>query len=330
MNNGDTYDLLYQRLIKVKHGLITTHRTPDADGLAGELALYTLLESKNIPVEILNQEPVPDKLRFMDPNGLAGSIAEGRLSPESQHLTVISVDNSDLHRLGNIRDLIKDDFSNLIVIDHHDGSVPDYEIFFQFPQLGSTSEIIFEVIERSGFQMPPDIASAIYTGIVMDTGYFKYRKTTHRTHEIASQLLRLGVQPQKISETLQFNGPIARLRLKKVLYNSMEIDANETIAWFKITWQELDEMHLTYDDLDGMVNELIEPEKIKAGVLFTERGPDFTKISVRSKGEVDLLPAVSRFGGGGHKNACGATIHANLHDAIREFIPCLREVVDHY
>ncbi len=323
MDFREQYSLLYDRIKDEKNVIITTHRTPDADGLGAELALYDLFKNRGADVHILNQEKVPEKIRFLDINRNTSSISESTGIPEVNGQTVICVDNSEIDRIGDVSKYLREDRSNLIIIDHHDNAQADYKNLFQFPGISSSSEIIFEIYNISGLQIPVNIAMALYTGIIMDTGNFRYRKTRPRTHEIAAHLLEAGVRPDFINDQIQFHGPLARLRMKQQLYNRLELDATESVAWFQISWKDLEKLELTFDDLEGIVNELIEPTQIKVGALFTERNPGLTKVSVRSKGDTDLLPAVEPFGGGGHKNACGASIKKEMSAAIEEFIPHL-------
>jgi phosphoesterase RecJ-like protein len=209
----------------------------------------------------------------------------------------------------------------LFAIDHHDSSGGDSSRIFQDSSVGSTSEIIYELIELSGLELTSAVANALYAGIVADTGYFRFGKTRARTHEIAGKLLDHGVHPPDIAEKLYNSAPAARLYIKKILYNNLTVLAKDKVAYFHVKQSDFEDMDLNTDDLSGIVNELIEPLEIQAGILFTERSSRTIRVSVRSKGNTNMLPAVIRYGGGGHKNACGATILLDLESAIKEFIP---------
>ncbi|MBL8021464.1 MAG: bifunctional oligoribonuclease/PAP phosphatase NrnA [Leptospirales bacterium] len=313
-------ELLLQRLMEEEKFLLTTHRTPDPDGLGAELGLLHLLKCKGKDAIIMNSEPVPVKMRFVDPENLAAdmkslkdkSVIEGRL--------IVVVDNSDLKRIDDLQAYVREDKSNLVIIDHHDGMLADNRIMFAFPSTGSSCEVVFELMSLAGVEPTESVARSLYAGIVADTGNFRYRKTDSRTHEIAAKLMRFGINPADVAEKLFENSPLARLLLKKKLYAGMVIEQGR-LAYFKIRKSDIIELGLSLDDLDGVVNELIESDDIQAGILFTEREAQQTKVSVRSRGSINMLASVEKYGGGGHKNACGATIPMDLETAIADFIP---------
>ncbi|MCE9596646.1 MAG: bifunctional oligoribonuclease/PAP phosphatase NrnA [Spirochaetia bacterium] len=313
-------DLLLKRLLGEEKFLLTTHRTPDPDGLGAELGLLHFLKSKGKDALIMNSEPVPVKMRFLDPENQASdmkslkdrAIIDGRL--------IVCVDNSDLKRIDDLQAYVREDQSNLVIIDHHDGMHADNQVMFAFPTTGSSCEIVYELMTLGGVEPTEPVARSLYAGIVSDTGNFKYKKTNSRTHEIAAHLMRFGINPAEVAERLFENSPLARLLLKKKLYAGMVIEQGR-LAYFKIRKSDVIELGLSLDDLDGVVNELIESDDIQAGILFTEREAQQTKVSVRSRGSISMLASVVKYGGGGHKNACGATIPMDLETAIADFIP---------
>ncbi len=324
---GRHLDLLLERLLHAERFILTTHRTPDPDGLGAEIALQHLLKAKGKDVLIVNPEPVPGKIRFVDPDARAVDFRSIKDKAVLENRTVAIVDNSDLGRIDDLSAYVNPDHSNLIIIDHHDGMKPDYVVNFAFPEMGSSCEIVFELLEKSGVEIDESVARSLYAGIVADTGNFRYRKTSPRTHEIAAKLMRFGINPAVVAENLFENSPLARLLLKKRLYSSLVIEQGR-LAYFTARKTDLQELALTNEDLDGVVNELIESEAVQAGILFTEREPGVTKVSVRSRGSVDMLESVRKFGGGGHKNACGATIFKDLEEAVTDFIPEALQCLD--
>ena len=321
MSESDFYRRLLDRLKSLDTFLLTTHRKADPDGLGAELGLDHLLREMGKDCVIINPDPLLDKYRFIDKENRVSDFFGHTNAGSLSSRTVVVLDNSDLDRTGDVKRFIRDDLSNLLVIDHHDGAHPDYHTYFQNPDIGSTSELIFELYEAAGMDIPLHVAEAIYAGIVADTGHFRYRKTRPRTHRIAAKLLEVGVDTARLADQLFAVAPVGRLHLKRKLYSQFQLNKEETVGWFKIRREDVDELGMSFDDLDGIVNELIEPDKIKVGLLFTQREPRLTRVSVRSRGDVNMLPAVEPYGGGGHKNACGATIQLDLENAVKEFIP---------
>lgn len=310
---------LLRRLLEAPALLLTTHRNADPDGLGSEIALYYLLKTLGKDVLIANPDQAAPRLHFIDPEGVIQVYAD--LAAHLGERTVVVVDNSDLERILEVRQAIRPDHSNLVIIDHHDGSTPDLKITFQDPTSASTSEIIFQLYKEAQITPSPTAARALYAGLIADTGNFRYRKTTPDSHRMAAQLLELGVLPADISEQILWGFGIKRLELKRLVYSQLGFHGNERIAYFAL---DLVAENLSVPDLDqleGVINELLEVQQIQIALLFTRRKSSLTRVSGRSRGDIDLLPAVEAYGGGGHKNACGATIPLDLQDAIHEFLP---------
>ena len=327
MSDGNFYAKLLVRLLGEERFLLTTHRGPDPDGLGAELALDYFLRARGKDSIIYNHDAINPRYHFLDTEKRVRHAGESIDPSELEGRTVVMLDNSDLDRSGDAGRYINADKKNLIVIDHHDGIASDYHTFFLNAGAGSTSEMIFYLIEQAGVRLTPEVAQAIYAGIVPATGHFRYQKTKPRTHLIAAKLLEAGVDTAKVGDKLFATWATERLWGRAKLYESLRVDEERQMAWFAVRRRQLDEVSCSFEDLDGILNELIEPSDILAGILFTEREAGRTKVSLRSKGDVNLLPAVNRYGGGGHRNACGGTIPLDLEAAIQQFIPLVAECV---
>ncbi len=321
MENREFFEKLLARICRDERFILTTHRSPDPDGLGAELALrYLLRERFNKDVEIVNHDPISERFRFLDQARVSRALDQ--VNPVSLvGRTVIMVDNSDLDRCGNVRQFIQDDHRNLVIIDHHDGIQSDYEVQFQNPSIGSTSEVVYELFELTETVPTLEVARGLYAGLIADTGHFRYRKTRPRSHQIAARLLQLSVDPPSVAEQLFDSFAVERLLLKRELYRRLEMNEKRNIAWFRIRKSDFETLNGTAEDIEGVINELLEPGDVKIALLFSQRDVELTRVSVRSKGDVDMLPAVAYFGGGGHRNAGGASIHMGLDEAIKAFLP---------
>jgi phosphoesterase RecJ-like protein len=319
MNLQNQYVKLLNVLKSQDRFLITTHTNPDHDGIGAEIGLDHLLRSIGKESIIVNPEVISEARRYLDPMGRILSVDSIRGNLHNGNHMIVGVDTGETRRIEHIRELIPG--ANLIFIDHHDTGSPDGKTLFQFASIGSSCEIIYELIELAEVPLPVDVANALYTGIIADTGSFRYGKTTPRTHEIAARLLAAGVSPQMMSEYLYSSSPVQRLYARRELYSSMKILEEERVVYFTLTTEMLQRIGISYDNLAGIVNEPLEAKNISCSILFFAKEPGITKLSIRSKSGIDMLPAATRYGGGGHKNACGATIPLDLDAAIREFIP---------
>ncbi len=327
MQEREFNERLLARLSRDSRFLITTHKNADPDGLGAELGMEHLLRTRGADVLIVNQEPLSEKFDFLD---AAGRVRAFDVTPGEKlsGRTVVMVDNSDVQRAGAPGNFVHEDRTNLVIIDHHDGLPSDFESTFLAPDVGSTSEIVYSLCRQAGVALPLEVARALYAGIVVDTGHFRYGKTRAQTHRIAAELLELGVEPAPLAERLLDNQPVERLLLKRTLYNQLRLNESRTLAYIPVRRRYVEELNLSYDDLEGIANELIQPTEVQVGILFTEREREMTRVSVRSRGRVDMLPAVVQFGGGGHRNACGATLAVPIEEAVRMFIPVAEEALN--
>ena len=333
------YQKILNALLKKDKFLITTHVTPDLDGIGAELALNYLLVSQGKDSIILNHD-------YFDANNLlledSGPIYHGEehdfTREDLKSRNVVVLDNSELNRIGFVNKYVAKDYSNLFIIDHHDDIELKNENHFVNAVASSTCEMIYELCELKNLVLSLGIQKALYAGIVTDTGHFRYSKTSLRTHEIAIELLRNGVKPHIISEEISSRWPMERLHNKQILYSNLHFDKTAQIAWFAVKYKELYSSKKGNTYTDGIINELLEFESIKVVIFFKEvtvaiqeegetKQVIKTRLSLRSKSSVDILPIVQHFQGGGHKNACGATLDSNLQESIEAVTSLIKDLL---
>ncbi|MCE9501209.1 MAG: hypothetical protein K8R21_12045, partial [Leptospira sp.] len=225
---------------------------------------------------------------------------------------------------GQVQEFLNSEKSNLIIIDHHNEVEAKTPGIFSFPEIGSTSEIIYELIELSGNVPDYNASVALYLGIIMDTGQFKYNKTRPRTHEIAAKLLQNNFPTEELSRKLFEDFPYQKLFLKRDVYQSIKIEPEHKLASLQITQEVLKKYDSSNSLGESLVNELLGPVEIVKAVIFTESDNGQIKISFRSKGKVDVCMIAKEFGGGGHTNASGATVAGSLEEVKRKVLERLR------
>lgn len=320
------FQKLLDLLLAQERILLTTHIRPDPDGWGAQIGLYYLMQSKKKDVLIFNQDPYAGKtfnngsfeaIVYNDGHDFDRSILENR--------TVVSLDNSSIERLGKAASYIKEDHSNLIVIDHHDGIPSNGKTFFMFPHASATSEIVYVLLALAEQEPPLHVAQALYTGLVFDNGFFRYGKTTSLSHRVAARLLNANVKPAEISEMLHAGYRFSRLKVRQILYNNLQSTEDKRIAWFAVHVDTLKAEGASLDDLGGLVDDLFEAAEVQIGILFSQRGPNFTRVAFRSRYAINVLPLAEKFGGGGHKTACGVKLDLELDEAIREIIPLAKK-----
>ena len=312
---------LLEALLSKERFLLTTHVRPDPDGWGAQLGLYCLLEAKSKDVIIYNQDPYEGE--FFRNNTYGAQVYHEEQDFDRSILagrTIVSVDNSSIERLGKVASYVKEDHSNLIVIDHHDEEFPDESGFFIFPKASSASEIICALFVLAREKPPLEIANALYIGIVCDSGFFRYSKTTPLTHRLTARLLGLGVEPAKISEQIHAAYNFNRLKVRNILYKSLESTEDKRIAWLSTHVDSLKAVGASLDDLDGLIDDLFEAKEVEIAILFSQRAHAFTRVAFRSRYGISLLPVAEKLGGGGHKSACGASIELDLEKTINKVI----------
>lgn len=305
--------------------IITTHKSCDPDGIGSELGLDFLLEHLGKKHLILNPDKTPERYSFLDPMGRIHSYDESRMSSNIKDGMVIMVDNSDIARIMDIAKFLNPQKSNLIAIDHHD-KVSPYPGLYCYPEIGSSSEIIFELIELANFEPDYNTAVALYMGIVMDTGQFKYNKTRPRTHEIAAKLLKHRFPTEELIRKVFEDYSYNVLLLKKDIYATLEVYPESKIATIEITRSLLSKYNFSNNPAEGIISDLLGPADIMIAASFTELENGSVRISLRSKGKYDVCSVANEFSGGGHKNAAGATIKGEYQKIKNEVLDKLREL----
>ncbi len=300
--------------------LITGHLNPDGDALGAGLALKRLLHrlgKKNVFLAF--DGVLPRMYSFLPGYDEIDSPTSLQVNPE----LIILLDASRVERMGNMRRYIQPD-TRLVVIDHHADPTPEGDYMFVDETYAATGEIIAELYHVAGLAFTYPDALALYVAVATDTGGFRFSNTSVRTHQLAAQLLATGIEIGPLSEKLFDIMPVPRFELLRRVVSRMQRADNGMFSWTWITAQDFAETGAEPDDLTNLVNLGRNIEGIKVSVLFREIDEHHTKISLRSTEAFDSAVFAARFGGGGHRQAAGATIRGKLAD-VREHILDLLE-----
>jgi len=285
--------------------LISVHKSPDGDALGSQIALKLALEKIGKTVTLHNLDPVPEIYRFL-PH--AAAIRTGRTF-EGRYDAFIVLD-ADPPRTG----LFDKDYpaDTLINIDHHVTNPVDWKLTWLDPNASATGEMIYTLIEELGIPIDRDIALCLYTSIFTDTGSFRYSNTTPASMRISAALLEAGADPWLVTENVYESFAYRRLKLLGKVLSSMERSKDERVAWVVVTDELYQETGTTAEDTDNFVNFVRSVKGVEVAVLFRQTKAAQYKISMRSKGRVDLSVLAQTFGGGGHKNASGGMLDGPL------------------
>ncbi len=317
----------FKQLIKNSNNIsIVTHWSPDGDAMGSSLALYHYLKAIGKSAHVIVPNAYPEFLKWLPGD-------KSVLNFQSQEKKVINVlkktdllftlDFNSFKRLEKLGDVLALHPARKVIIDHHQQPDDYGTLYFHDVNACSTCELIFDFIVGMGDKKLIDkkIAACIYTGMMTDTGSFRYPSVNAHTHEIIAALLHTGIVPSDIHGAIYDTYSVNRIKLLGyTLTNKMVVLENKGVAYMTLTEKELQQFKYQKGDTEGLVNYPFSIKGISFCALFTE-SEGIIKISFRSKGKIDVN-AFSRkhFSGGGHINAAGGKSTLSLEATIEYFL----------
>ena len=284
--------------------VVTSHARPDGDAVGSSLAMAFALRDLGKDVRVVMRDPSPPQ--FETCPGVDDIIVTGHVDDPGD--AVIVMECGDLSRPG-IAGLERGFVLN---IDHHPGNTMYGARNWFDVSAAACGEMVFDLIRALGVPLSVDIATHIYVAVLTDTGGFHYSNITPRTFDICRQCTEAGVNPAAIARAVYDSNRIGRLKLFRAVLNGMQLDAAERIATLFVTTQMAADCGATYEDTEGLVNFPLTAKEVLAVVFFKENGPGDWRVSLRSKGDIDVNAVAKGFGGGGHKNASGCSVHGTF------------------
>lgn len=297
--------IIAKEILKGKRIALAGHTSPDGDSLGSILALALGLKQLGKEVFPLIQEEVPSKYQFMP-----GAQLLHRQPPEDIDM-FITVDCGDEERLGDLKDFLKE---NIIIfnIDHHQGNTSFGDFNFHDANASATGELIYDLLKVLGVSINYEIALNLYTAIVTDTGSFNFANTTQKAHNIAGEMINLGIDPAFVAETVFRVKPLCELRLIGMALSELQVSKNGKYAWVSIPIDWFDETGCPVEASEGIVNYPRYLPGVQVGLVFREKEREVISVSFRSQENIDVSKLARNFGGGGHKQAAGCIIHGSL------------------
>lgn len=307
---------------------LTTHVNADADGAGSQAALAAWLAERGKRVSILNPTPFPDRFRYLLPDGIdvidPGTTLDARAS--SVDLLLV-MDTGEPGRIGRVARSLRDD--SVAVIDHHPTSaesIPGPGI--RDPSACATGELIYDLFTLAGAgEWNESMVQGIYAAIEGDTGSFRFANTTPRTHAIAADLLRRGLDPEAAYRRLHATIPLRRITILRLALEGLAVDPELPITWITVPRTVTHDLDADADDLDGVADYARNIQGTEVAILFRQTLDGGTKVSFRSNGEVDVNAIARQFGGGGHVKAAGALIGGPLESTQPRVLAATREAV---
>lgn len=315
MNNSfeQQIDLAIEKILESKNIFIVSHVQPDGDNIGSILALGLALKKIDKNIVVLKSDTIPSDYLFL-PN--VDIIQD--YSDELEIDLLITLDSSDKDRLGKNKILLEH-AKTIINIDHHISNTNFGHINIVDSTAAATGELVYKIINKMNISIDKDMGTCIYTAISSDTGSFMYDNTTSETHEIVSELLKLGIDKSNININLYQNRSIERTMLFIKALETLNLYFDNKVAVVKVTNKILEDSGSKMEDTEGIVSFIREIRDVEIAILLKEFNENEIKVSMRSKKNVDVAAICHNFGGGGHVKAAGCTINSSI-DTSEELI----------
>ena len=320
----DAIQRIAQALKDVPVVAVTTHINADGDAAGSVAAMARLLPQIGAKAIVVNPTPWPAVFGFLK-TGLDDRTSKGAEALRGAG-ALISLDVSDVKRLGSLAGAAKALPGPRIVIDHHvPTDEPAGDIVLADTEACATGELLYDFAMSLGLEIDQPIAEALYTAILTDTGGFRYSNTTPRTHAIAAQLIDCGVDPELTYRRIYASLSPGRLQLLRDALDTLGVDAKFGLAWVSVSNEAMDRYGVSSDDLDGIVEHPRSVAGTRVALFFRDLGYGKVKVSFRSTGDVDVNALARQFGGGGHEKASGALVAGNLDDVRDRIVKAARD-----
>lgn len=317
---------------QTRKAVIVTHHKPDADALGSSLGLSGYLQKKGHTVTVVTPSDYPEFLHWMP--GQKDVLALEKSNESVVHKKIreaeiiFCLDFSALNRIQDLTEVVRKAPAKKVLIDHH----LEPENFAEFVKWdvhsASTAELVFNLICELGDEhlIDANIANCLYAGLMTDTGSFRHSNTRHEEFKVASELVRLGADPSKVSKLIYDTNTLERLRLMGfVLSEKLNVLPEYKTAYMTLSAEELKRFGSQTGDTEGFVNYGLSIKGIKLSVMIHER-KDSVKLSLRSLGGFSVNEmARKHFEGGGHRNASGGSSTLTLNQTVEKFLSILPE-----
>ena len=310
--------------------LVTTHVNPDGDGLGAELGLALYLGRQGKDVRIVNADPLPPRYEFLK-NEVVYEVYDPARHEEMirNREVVVVLDIARWSRLGDLGTRLQQTTALKICMDHHpyegNGLADLYGVD---TSAAATGQLVYELIRRRGHPVDRRMAMGFYVSILTDTGSFRFSNSDARAHRVAADLLETGLDPSELYEQVYGNSSLGRIRLLGRLLTEMRAEDEGRILLMLLPRSLMEETGAVPSDTEGFVDIARSVKQCEGVALLVERGDGRVKVSLRSRGRLNVNRVASAFGGGGHVLASGAILPGPLEDAARQLLDVMRRELE--
>jgi phosphoesterase RecJ-like protein len=294
--------------------VVTSHNRPDGDAVGSALALAQVLHCMGKAADVIMGDPVPV---IYQPLPHAESIIHAtEVNGHYDAAVILECDSLTRTRLRGLEGQF------LINVDHHASSKPFAHVNWIDAGACAVAEMVFRLAQAADVKITPEIATCLYAAVLTDTGAFCYAPTNAHTFELAKVLVQHGADPARIAQGIYFSSPTSKMRLLGAALSGLHREG--AMTWMAITREDMDRCGALDEDCEGLVNYALGIAGVEVAAFFRETGPERVRVSIRSKGAVNVAEIAEKFGGGGHECASGFSIAGPLATAEQVVLSELR------
>jgi phosphoesterase RecJ-like protein len=305
--------------------VLLVHENPDGDAVGSMIAFYRALTKIGKKVDgVIEKHPANCVFLTSTIGKEIKTFEEADLTKQYDLCIVLDCGNSE--RLNVAKDLFVN-AKDTACIDHHETNFSFANANYIKPEAAATGELIFDLLNEMQIAIDTEIATALYSSIISDTGNFCHQNTTKRTFEIASSLMEYGIDVPKISYYMFNETRLNRLIFMGKILSKIEVFLDGKLSIICATQEDVDEFQIDKSELDGIVDYARYIKGVEVGILLKPRDGVY-RLSMRSNGKVDLLEIAAKFNGGGHKYAAGGRVDTDsIEKAKEEVVKAFAEVL---
>jgi phosphoesterase RecJ-like protein len=317
MNNQVSISALLELIGPCNSLVITSHIRPDGDAIGSSLGMMHVLESMGKQATVVFTDPIPPNFHF-----LPGVDRISTRFPSADAVIFLecdSVDRSSIHRaeFDAAQPMLT------INIDHHRSGRAFANFNWIDSEAAAVGTLVYDFAVASGAGITPAMADCLYAAILTDTGSFNYPSTAASTFAMAERLIESGTNANRIARAIYFCNPESKVRLLGIAITNLQIDG--AVSWSHVTLEEMERVGASVEDCEGVANHLIGIIGIEAAVFLRELpGHRQFRLSMRSRGTLDVASIAEHFGGGGHQAASGCMMEGTLEEVTRRVVAHLR------
>lgn len=330
-----TTQIVSKLLAQPQKIVVIGHKNPDGDAVGSCLGLSIFLNSLGHSATVVMPNDFPDFLKWMP--GVDDLVIYEKDTKESSDLLdqadlIFTLDFNNLDRVGDLQMPLENSNAKFVMIDHHQQPAGYAVATYSDVSMSSTSEMVYHFMAALGKEdlLSKEIATNLYTGIMTDTGSFRFSSTTPTTHKIVAKLIEAGAKGDIIHQNVYDTNSQERMKLLGVALNNLNILTEYNTAYITLTQKELDDNNFKKGDTEGFVNYALSVKGIVFAAIFIENKQEsIVKMSLRSKGDFSVNDfARNHYSGGGHINAAGGKSSQSLNKTVTEFISILPRYKD--